>query len=338
MILKTLQDSVEGYKIYELSDDRKIMVFYDPKSDEVKSTELEKRAAWKILKNSQEGKHKDQLFISSPGQKALWVSKLQWTHISEDDLAKVKESHRKEHVEIQSMKSDKAGKNEEAKKKQEEDEAKKKQEEEEAKKKQEDERARKESEANNKREEERAAAEEKKKQEDERAAKEAEAKKQEDERVLKEKEEAWKKQIQQKMEAQMREEIEAKVRAEMLQGLSSASPGVEPEKSSGEPEISSGEPEKSPPEKSEAEAVKGDEKHDSMEEEPKDEKKMETAPEEEGATSSHSKEPTKTKSADLSTAERIALNKELAKKKRELKQDAPDSEAVQKKAKVPIPP
>ena len=62
--------------------------------------EVDSKGKWKFLKNTAEGKQKNELFIhdTSQGLKPLWVYKLQFNPVTDEQLEMIKDSHKSEKI------------------------------------------------------------------------------------------------------------------------------------------------------------------------------------------------------------------------------------------------
>ena len=227
---------------------------------------MDSKGKWKILKNTAEGKRKNELFIhdTSQGLKPLWVYKLQFNPVTDEQLEMIKDSHKSEKITKGKAENSDAKKSEseaEQKKKDEEAALKKKTDEEaqkirekeelELKKKQEEEaeknREKEEAELKKKAEEDAQKKEADEEAQKKKAEEEAQKKKAEEEAQKKKAEEEAEKQkrldmeaeIKEQMEKELRQKIEEEMRLKMEQEIannkkldSESKPKTEPSDSS----------------------------------------------------------------------------------------------------------
>ena len=200
---------------------------------------MDSKGKWKILKNTAEGKRKNELFIhdTSQGLKPLWVYKLQFNPVTDEQLEMIKDSHKSEKITKGKAENSDAKKSEseaEQKKKDEEAALKKKTDEEaqkirekeelELKKKQEEEaeknREKEEAELKKKAEEDAQKKEADEEAQKKKAEEEAQKKKAEEEAQKKKaEEEAQKKKAEEEAEKQKRLDMEAEIKEQMEKEL-----------------------------------------------------------------------------------------------------------------------
>ena len=182
---------------------------------------MDSKGKWKILKNTAEGKRKNELFIhdTSQGLKPLWVYKLQFNPVTDEQLEMIKDSHKSEKI------TKGKAENSDAKKSESEAEQKKKDEEAALKKKTDEEaqkiREKEELELKKKQEEEAEKNREKEEAELKKKAEEDAQKKEADEEAQKKKaeEEAQKKKAEEEAEKQKRLDMEAEIKEQMEKEL-----------------------------------------------------------------------------------------------------------------------
>jgi len=343
-----LQDSIDGHKVLKLEKKVFLLRRGDDNPDDIEAAQLDSSCPdWKLTKNTNAGKHQNELFIHSPSQKAkaCWVNKMKFEPLSESDFNDIKafckarrevektEGNEKK-AEEQKRQDEDHKKAEEEKTRQEEDhkkaeEEKKRQEEDhkkaEEKKRQEEEDRKKAEEKKRQEEEDRKKAEEEKKRQDEDHKKAKEEKKRQEEDLQKKIEEEKRAQMEKEFRAKYEQELRAKIEGEYAEKLASLPSRADTENV---PAAMSTEGMKPKDEtkieakgKEAEEHMKADEKKDAGESTLTDKSNEKVEPKEK------SLEEQKKSQEDI-----INANKEEAKKRKQAKED---EQRAGKKAKIP---